>query len=95
MLNKDYVQKTIKSSIHHYGSLQSLNQTNEELAELIVEVSKNIRGFNNRNNIIEEMADVLICFQYLKTILNITNEEIEDVMMIKLERLNSRIKSGV
>ena len=90
-MNKD---KIIDLALYVYGDKQQLNQTNEELAELIVEVAKNIRGFNNRRNIIEEMADVLHCFEYLKKILNIHDEEIQDMLNYKLNRTYERIKEG-
>lgn len=84
----------IKLAIETYGEKQQLNQTNEELAELIVEVAKNIRGYNNRHKIIEEMADVLHCFEYLKAILEITDDEVNELFECKLERTYKRIKNG-
>lgn len=84
----------IKLAIETYGEKQQLNQTNEELAELIVEVSKNIRGYNNRHKIIEEMADVLHCFEYLKAILEITDDEVNELFEYKLKRTYKRIKNG-
>lgn len=72
-------QEILNLAIETYGEKQQLNQTNEELAELIVEVAKHIRGYNNRYNIIEEMADVLHCFEYLKILLNISDDEIIEV----------------
>ena len=84
----------IKLAIETYGEKQQLNQTNEELAELIVEVAKNIRGYNNRDAIAEEMADVLHCFEYLKAILEITDDEINEILEYKLDRTYKRIKNG-
>jgi len=86
--------KIIKLALETYGEKQQLNQTNEELAELIVEVAKNIRGYNNRDAIIEEIADVLHCFEYLKAILKITDDEINKVFEYKIERTYKRIKDG-
>lgn len=38
----------------------------EELSELTQAISKEIRGKDDRNNLVEEMADVLICLEILK-----------------------------
>lgn len=84
----------IQLALQTYGEQQQLNQTNEELAELLVEVAKNIRGYNNREKIVEEMADVLYCFEYLKVILNITNEELGRWFNYKISRTYHRIKEG-
>ena len=92
MLNKEFIDTVIDKSIQKYGTRQCLNQTIEELGELIVEVAKDIRGFNNREKVIEEMTDVLICFEYLRKVLAIENREVEAVMNYKIERLNNRLK---
>lgn len=92
MLNKDFIDEVINKSIDIHGQHQCFNQTIEELGELIVEIAKDIRGFNNREKVIEEMTDVLICFEYLRKILCIENREVETVMNYKVERLNNRLK---
>lgn len=92
MINKEFVDEVINKSIQKYGTRQCLNQTIEELGELVVEVAKDIRGFDNREKVIEEMTDVLICFEYLRKVLAIDNREVEAVMNYKIERLNNRLK---
>ncbi|WP_289103773.1 hypothetical protein, partial [uncultured Fusobacterium sp.] len=42
----------------------------EELSELQKEICKDLRGFDRREEIKEEMADVYICLQLLKEIYN-------------------------
>ena len=79
-------------AIQTYGVRQQLNHTIEELAELTVEVSKNIRGFQNRDKIIEEMADVLNCLQYLVIILDIDKAELDIMMNYKLRRTKKIIE---
>lgn len=93
-MNKERQAEIVALAIQTYGVSQQLNQVNEELAELIVEVAKNKRGFNNRRAIVEEMGDVLHCFEYLKMILDIHDEEIHDAMDYKLERTYKRIQEG-
>lgn len=92
MLNKEFIDTVIDKSIEVYGQHRCFNQTIEELGELIVEVAKDIRGFDNREKVIEELVDVTICFQYLIKILAIENKEIENVMEYKINRLNNRLK---
>lgn len=53
----------------------------EEFAELTQAISKQIRGYDNRIGLLEEMADAYICLEFLKSIFNITPE------MIKLEHV--------
>lgn len=84
----------INLAIKTYGVDQQLNHVNEELAELIVEVAKYKRGFNSREKIIEEMADVLNCFEYLRTILDIKNREINNIRSYKMRRTLRRIEEG-
>ena len=48
----------------------------EECAELIQAISKMKRGKDNRDNLIEEMADVLIAFSQLRAMYDITDDEI-------------------
>ena len=50
----------------------------EELSELSQAISKEIRGRGDRNNLVEEMADVIICLEILKQIFAVTNVEIEE-----------------
>lgn len=92
MLNREFVDDVINRSLQRYGVRQCMNQTIEELAELTVEVAKDVRGFDNREKVIEEMADVLVCYEYLMRVLNIETCEIENVMRYKLERLSNRLK---
>ena len=54
-------------------------------------ISKEIRGKDNRNNIIEEMADVLICIEILKQVFEITDEDIGSWIKYKQERNLFRI----
>ena len=44
----------------------------EEFAELTQQISKQIRGYDNRIGLLEEMADAYICLEFLKSIFDIT-----------------------
>lgn len=58
----------------------------EEFAELTQAISKQIRGYDNRIGLLEEMADAYICLEFLKSIFYITPEELQKAMDVKLQR---------
>lgn len=64
----------------------------EELSELQKEICKDLRGFNRREEIKEEMVDVYICLQLLKEIYNFDDEELEEEYKRKMDRNIKRIK---
>lgn len=64
----------------------------EELAELTQQISKHIRGFNDKAGLLEEMADVCLGIEYLKNIFDISAEELQKAMDVKLERERNRCK---
>lgn len=56
----------------------------EEAAELIIEISKFTRHKGNRIGLLEEMADVYICLWNIRQIHNLTNDELERAILVKL-----------
>lgn len=66
----------------------------EELSELQKELCKDLRGYNRREEIKEEMADVYICLQLLKEIYNFSDEDLEKMYERKMKRNIQRIKEG-
>lgn len=66
----------------------------EELAELQQAVSKQIRGFDDKIGLLEEIADTYISLKYLQKIFNIKDEDIEKAIDVKLERENLRNKGA-
>lgn len=63
----------------------------EELSELAKELCKALRGNENQENIIEEIADVEIMLVQMKMYFGITKSEIEEVKEKKLERTRERL----
>lgn len=86
-INKEIVSR----SLNTYGNGIQLVVCMEELSELSQTISKEIRGKDNRNNIIEEMADVIICLEILKQVFEITDEYIDSWIKYKQERNLFRI----
>ena len=64
----------------------------EELSELQKELCKDLRGYDRREEIKEEMADVYICLQLLKEIYNFSDEELKKMYERKMRRNIERIK---
>ncbi len=62
------------------------------MSELTKEISKSLRGFDNRESIVEELCDVLNMLEQLKIIYQIDDQEIENLISIKLERLSERLE---
>jgi NTP pyrophosphatase (non-canonical NTP hydrolase) len=85
----------LKDIINLFGEKQQMIVAMEECSELIKEISKYLRGKSNRDNIIEEVADVLIMIKYLQLILNISDEELNEMKQFKINRTkNKYIKEG-
>ena len=67
-------KKVLIKALKNYGVDKQLLICEEEAAELIQAITKMQRypdDLNRRDNLIEEMADVLICLEYLKLIYKI------------------------
>lgn len=58
----------------------------EEFAELQQQVSKQIRGYGDRVGLLEEMADAYICLEFLKSIFDVTEDDVKRAIDVKLLR---------
>ena len=83
--------KTLEKAIATYGKDMQLNVAIEEFSELIKEICKNKRGADNREAIIEEIADCYIMLMQLEIIFGVKDDEINGVTDAKLERLEKRL----
>ena len=83
----------VQNSIKHYGSDLQTVVCMEECAELIQAISKMKRGKDNRDNLIEEMADVMICIEILKQVYGVSDNEIQNYVCQKQNRSIERMKS--
>ena len=84
-------ESVIDRSVDHYGEEIQSTVCMEECAELIQAISKAKRGKINRDNMIEEIADVLICIEMLKQMYMISDEKINKWIEKKQEREAERI----
>ena len=83
---------TLERAIETYGKDAQLNVAIEELSELIKEICKHKRGRENRDAIIEEMADCLIVIDQIGIIFDISDDEVFDMYTQKVKRLEKRLE---
>ena len=88
-------KRIISDSINHYGVNLQTTVCMEECAELIQAISKAKRGKLDKENMMEEIADVLICIEMLKQIYNISDCSIENWIKRKQERMLRRMEDRV
>jgi NTP pyrophosphatase (non-canonical NTP hydrolase) len=80
--------------VNKYGKEIQSTICMEECAELIQAISKMKRGKDNIDNLIEEMADVLIAFSQLRYIYGITDDDIIEWLDAKQDRQRRLLYGG-
>lgn len=89
----------LDKAIEQFGEKQ-LDQAQEELAELIVAISKYKRAVANGsgnseikaiNDVVEEIADVRIMIKQVMMLLGISERAVSNVEIAKLNRLEKRL----
>ena len=76
--------------IYKYGEKQVVVAI-EELSELQKELCKSLRDKTNKENIIEEMADVIIMINQMQMYFKISDEELHQEINYKLNRTKERL----
>lgn len=76
-----------------YGLTMQMTVALEEMAELQKEITKLMRGQGSKEHLIEEIADVRIMLLQITYFLNISNDDIIDMIQFKLNRLAKRINA--
>lgn len=92
MMNYQEVTDTYKQAIETYGVRAQKLMAIEEMSELTKEICKDFRGELNRENLIEEMADVLIMLDQMLILYKISGEEVGLMRIKKVERLKERLE---
>ena len=82
-----------QAAIDKYGKTLQMVVAIEELSELIKELTKNIRGKNNHDAIVEEIADVYIMLDQVMMMNDIWLNEVVEKMHEKLNRLKERMNA--
>ena len=85
-------------NIQYHGIEQETTIAMEECSELIQAISKCKRYGcvdKYRDNLIEEIADVLIIINELQLIYDISDNDIESIKKYKIDRMDYRIKNNL
>ena len=89
-----YVKKDVlKAAIDRYGATMQSVVAMEECNELGQQIAKHIRGDGIHDNLVGEMADVLICMYELCEMYDVTEEELQETIDFKLSRLEKRMEA--
>lgn len=83
-----------KRAVETYGKTHQIVICAEELAGLIKELSKNLRGRENLPQIAEEVADVEIMLEQIKIIFDL-HKAVSAARLNKLHRLQSMLDKSV
>ena len=83
-------RRAIKNSVNKRPWRLNCTIAMEEFAELQQQISKQIRGYGDRIGLLEEMADAYICLSLLESIFNITPDDIQKAIDVKMDRERKR-----
>lgn len=86
-MNKEELYKEL---LNKYENLQMVVAI-EEMAELIQEITKSLRGKVDTSHLLEEYVDVVIMLEQVKIYFGLNDEKIEKVKNEKLKRTQERM----
>lgn len=92
LLNKEYKQKLGRIRLH-YGKKAEILKAIEEAKEYINEL--NCIKYNREpdtDRVLEEMADVYVTMEHVKSIFQINNYELKECMKYKINRQIKRME---
>lgn len=93
-MTHDIDESVIARSVDHYGAEIQATVCMKECAELIQAISKEKRGKIDRDNMTEEIADVLICIEMLKQMYMISEDKINKWIEKKQAREAERMEKN-
>lgn len=83
--------RIIRKSLQKYPWKLKCTIAMEEFAELQQQVSKQIRGYGDRLGLLEEMADTYIYLDFLQSIFDVKNEDLQKAIDVKLQREREKL----
>lgn len=91
LLDEGYMQKLSKIRLH-YGYQTEMLKAREEALEYVEELTDAIDSLPaDRGALLQEMADVYVTMEHVKSIFQINNYEIKECMKYKINRQMDRI----
>lgn len=91
---QDKMDAVNSQAILKYGIRLQSTVCMEEMAELIQQISKKLRGKGDRYHLTEEIADVYICLDMLRKMYGVDSELLAGVISAKLDRTRDRMAVG-
>ena len=92
LLNKEYKQKLGRIRLH-YGNTAEILKAIEEAKEYIKELSCIAYDREpDADRVLEEMADVYVTMEHIKSIFQINNYELKECMKYKINRQIKRME---
>ncbi len=92
-------QEVINKCVEKWGEQRQLFMVTEEIGELLQAMSKWRRMEKHDplivKNLIEEIADVIIVLKHLMRVVNITEENIQFYVDIKMGKLKERVERNI
>ena len=85
-------EEKLEAIIEYFGENNQKVKAVEELSELIKELTKDINGDGNANNILEELVDCWIMINQLQMIYGFTLYSINELAKYKVNRTMERIE---
>lgn len=85
-------KETLLRCIEKWGETAQLHMAIEEMAELTKEIIKYFRGNDNREHIIEEIADVILMIEQLKNLFSVTDNELQGAIDFKITRVEKKLE---
>lgn len=91
LLNKEYMQKLGRIRLH-YGKRAEILKAIEEAREYINALDCFAYKEPDKDRILEEMADVYVTMEHVKSIFQINNYELKECMKYKINRQIKRME---
>ena len=96
ILSKKKYNKLIEDFEKSQKKVEDLKRINESLGKKLEDKKTSCKmnnGKDNRDNLIEEMADVMICMDILKQVYGVSDREIQIYVCQKHSRCDERMNS--
>lgn len=84
--------KILSNAVQTYGKNHQVDIAIEEMSELTKALLKDRRNIGAIDDVLEELADMLIMICQLMMIFNVDTETLENQIDYKIERLERRLK---
>lgn len=86
----DRDRETFAQAIEKWGWQPQVDMATEEAGELIVALSRFMRGRNDEEDVVDEVADVRIMCEQLTEFIG--REKVENRVTVKMDRLRERLE---